>query len=106
MNGTILNWNVITVVVFFACALLTRGKFDIPIISREAFSERLNSECWRVLGIHCQRLSGAFLIEEKLQLVERIEVANAVATQATVQTRACGLGAKKLASDSQQIIQG
>ena len=37
---------------------------------------------------------------------ERVEVANAVATQATVQTRACGLGAKKLAGDGQQIIQG
>lgn len=38
--------------------------------------------------------------------LERVEVANAVATQATVQTRACGLGAKKLAGDGQQIIQG
>jgi hypothetical protein len=38
--------------------------------------------------------------------LERIEVANAVATQATVQTRACGLGAQKLAGDGQQVVQG
>jgi len=45
------------------------------------------------------RLSGFFGLE-------RIEVANAVATQATIKTRACGLGAQKLAGDGQQIIQG
>ena len=38
--------------------------------------------------------------------LERIEVANAVATQATIKTRARGLRAKKLAGDGQQIIQG
>ena len=32
--------------------------------------------------------------------------ANAVATQATSKTRACGLGANKLARDGQQIIKG
>ena len=45
------------------------------------------------------RLSGLFGLE-------RIEVANAVATQATIKTRARGLRAKKLAGDGQQIIQG
>jgi hypothetical protein len=45
------------------------------------------------------RLSGLFGLE-------RVEVANVVEKQATVQTRACGLGAKKLAGDGQQIIQG
>jgi hypothetical protein len=45
------------------------------------------------------RLSGLFGLE-------RIEVANVVATQATIKTRARGLRAKKLAGDGQQIIQG
>jgi hypothetical protein len=37
--------------------------------------------------------------------LERIDVVNAVATQATIKTRARGLRAKKFAGDGQQIIQ-
>ena len=38
--------------------------------------------------------------------LERVEVANAVAAKTPIKARACGLGAKKLAGDGQQIIQG
>jgi len=38
--------------------------------------------------------------------LDHVEVANALATQATIKTRARGLRAKKLAGDGQQITQG
>jgi hypothetical protein len=38
--------------------------------------------------------------------LEGVEVANAIAAKTPIKTRACGLGAKKFAGDSQQVVQG